>query len=114
MLAADTQFHTFLPRTFPPFPGAQASFEGEEKKTERESSARFNATLAAGYVIMAIRSVGLAAGPMLGWNKAGVDGEFFADGRWQSILVINVGKPGPDAWKGRLERLSFDEAVKIV
>ena len=114
VLAADTDFHTFLPRTFPPFPGAMASLEGDAKKDERESSARFNATLAAGYVILAIRSVGLAAGPMLGWNKAGVDAEFFPDGRWRSILVVNVGKPGPDAWKQRLERLAFDEAVKIV
>lgn len=114
VLAADTAFHEFLPRTFPPFPGAKASLEGDEKQAEREGSARFNATLAAGYVILAIRSLGLAAGPMLGWNKAGVDATFFPDGRWKSILVINVGKPGPDAWKERLYRLSFDEAVKIV
>ena len=114
VLAADIEFHTFLPRTFPPFPGAKASFDGNEKQADRESSARFNATLAAGYVIMAIRSVGLAAGPMLGWNKEGVDATFFPDGRWRSVLVVNVGKPGPDAWKERLYRLSFDEAVKIV
>ena len=114
VLAADTAFHTFLPRTFPAFPGAMASFEGDEKQADRESSARFNATLAAGYVIMAIRAVGLAAGPMLGFSKEGVDATFFPDGRWRSILVITLGKPGPNAWRERFERLGFDEAVKIV
>lgn len=114
VLAADTQFHTNLPRTFPSWDGAMASFEGDEKAAERETSARFNATLAAGYVIMGIRSLGLAAGPMLGWDKAGVDATFFPDGRWRAILVINVGKPGPGAWRERFPRLGFDEAVKIV
>lgn len=114
VLAADTQFHTFFPQTFPHFAGAKDSFDGDAKAAERESSARFNATLAAGYFILAIRSVGLAAGPMLGWDKAGMDATFFPDGRWKSILVINAGKPGPDAWKERLHRLAFDEAVKIV
>jgi 3-hydroxypropanoate dehydrogenase len=114
VLAADTAFHENLPRTFPHFPGAKSMFEGEEKEIARTEVARFNASLQAGYVIMAIRAAGLAAGPMGGFDKAGVDATFFPEGRWKSLVVVNVGKPGPDAWHPRLPRLEFDEAVTML
>lgn len=115
VLAADTRFHEHLPRTFPPFAGAKASFEGDEAKdASRVKSALFNATLQAGYVIVAIRAVGLAAGPMLGFDGAGIDAAFFPDGRLRTILVINVGRPGENAWKERLPRLGLDEGVITV
>lgn len=114
VLAADQHFHENLPKTFPHFPGAKAMFEGDDKAEQRAGAAGFNASLQAGYFLLAIRAAGLAAGPMLGFDKAGVDAEFFADGRWKSILVVNAGKPGPDAWRERLPRLDASEAVKIV
>ena len=48
---------------------------------------------------------------MGGFDAAGIDAEFFADGRLKSFLVVNIGKPGPDAWMGRLPRLAHDDVV---
>ncbi len=38
--------------------------------------------------------------------------EFFPDGRWKSVLVVNIGHPGPDPWFGRLPRLDHADAIK--
>jgi 3-hydroxypropanoate dehydrogenase len=114
VLAADHHFHEHLPTTFPHFAGAKASFDGDANQAKRAEGATFNGALQAGYFILAVRAAGLAAGPMLGFDKAGVDADFFPDGRWKSLLVVNVGKPGPDAWKERLPRLDASDAVKIV
>jgi len=42
------------------------------------------------------------------------DREFFADGRYASLVVINIGRPGPNAWFPRLPRLSYDEVTTVV
>ena len=39
-----------------------------------------SAWLQTAYFILGVRAAGLAAGPMGGFDRAGVDGEFFADG----------------------------------
>ena len=57
-----------------------------------------NAHLQAGYFILAVRSLGLAAGPMTGADFAAIDAAFFPDGSQKSFLVVNIGQPGPDAW----------------
>ncbi|MEK8107300.1 nitroreductase family protein [Micromonospora sp. M12] len=36
---------------------------------------------------------GLAAGPMAGFDAAGVNREFFPDGRHETLLLLNVGRP---------------------
>lgn len=43
----------------------------------REGAARYNGALQAAYFIIAVRAVGLAAGPMIGFDAAAVDTEFF-------------------------------------
>src|SRR4029078_1379617 len=60
VLAADSDFHEHLPRTFPHAPHAKAAFSDEER---RQHAATFNATLQIGYFLMAVRAAGLAAGP---------------------------------------------------
>ncbi len=112
VLAADTCFHEHMNALLPYMENARDYFAADP--VTRESGARFNAALQAGYFIMGIRAVGLAAGPMLGFDSAGVDNEFFPDGRFKSILVVNIGKPGPDAWMERLPRLDPDEAIVTV
>jgi len=108
VLAADLDFHELIPRLFPPRPEAKAMFEDE---VFRHQSARFNATLQAGYFILAVRAAGLAAGPMLGFDPAGVDAEFFAGTSLSSILVVNIGHPGENPWFGRLPRLETEEVI---
>jgi 3-hydroxypropanoate dehydrogenase len=108
VLAADTDFHEQLPRTFPHFPGAKDLFADD---TAREEAARFNATLQAGYFLLGVRAAGLAAGPMGGFDAAALDADFFAGTTLRSLLVVNLGRPGEDAWFDRLPRLEQDEVV---
>lgn len=111
ILAADTDFHDELPRLVPFRPDAREGFLDDER---REGAARFNATLQVGYFIIGVRAAGLAAGPMGGFDAAGVDAEFFPDGKHRSLVVVNIGRPGPDAWFDRLPRLEHDEVVTVV
>jgi 3-hydroxypropanoate dehydrogenase len=108
ILAADTDFHENLPRTFPHFQGAKDLFADPAR---REQAARFNATLQIGYFLLGIRAAGLAAGPMGGFDAAALDDDFFHDGSLKSLLVVNIGKPGENAWYDRLPRLEQDEVV---
>jgi 3-hydroxypropanoate dehydrogenase len=108
ILAADLEFHQFIPQVFPTRPELKDVFSAQEF---RHGSARFNATLQAGYFLLAIRAAGLAAGPMLGFDSAGIDAEFFADTSFTSLLVVNIGHPGADPWFDRLPRLDHHQVV---
>jgi len=110
ILAADVNFHDELPRVFPHFPGARDIFADEAM---REHAARFNATIQVGYFILGVRAAGLAAGPMTGFDAAGINREFFPDGEHQVLAVVNIGKPGPDAWFGRSPRLDYADVVTV-
>ncbi|MEO6472068.1 MAG: malonic semialdehyde reductase [Aeromicrobium sp.] len=111
VLAADTDFHDKLPEHFPHFPGARDMFVDNDE--HRIGQASFNAALQIGYLIIGIRAAGLAAGPMGGFDRDGVDKEFFAGTGLKSQLVVNIGHPGEDAWFDRLPRLASDEAILV-
>ena len=108
VLAADTDFHDHLGRTFPHFPGARDLFADD---AAREQAAKFNATLQVGYFLLGVRAAGLAAGPMGGFDADGIDEEFFAGRNLKSLLVVNIGHPSENAWFDRLPRLEHDEVV---
>jgi 3-hydroxypropanoate dehydrogenase len=109
VLAVDTRFHQHIPAVWPHNPAMRDAFEADAER--RTAVGRLNAALQAGYFILAIRAHGLAAGPMAGFDAAGMDGEFFPDGRLASFLVVNIGHPGPDAWRDRLPRLDQDDVI---
>jgi 3-hydroxypropanoate dehydrogenase len=109
VLAVDTRFHEHIPTVFPMRPQMKDMFEANEAL--RESGGKFNAALQAGYFILAVRALGLAAGPMTGYDADGLDAEFFPGGRYKSILVVNIGHPGENAWHGRLPRLDHEDVV---
>ncbi|MEU8621852.1 malonic semialdehyde reductase [Streptomyces sp. NPDC048623] len=111
ILSADNEFHEELPALFPHFPQAKDMFFGE--RPVREQSAQLNAALQAAYFIVGIRAAGLAAGPMTGLDFAGVQKEFLDDDH-TPLMVINIGKPGEDAWFPRSPRLAFDEVITTV
>jgi 3-hydroxypropanoate dehydrogenase len=108
ILAADTDFHDNLPRTFPHFAGARDVYSDDQA---REQAARFNATLQIGYFLLGVRAAGLAAGPMGGFDAQGIEEELFEGTSLKALLVVNIGKPGDDPWYDRLPRLSHDEVV---
>lgn len=112
ILAADNEFHEELPTQFPAFPQAKDVLFAE--RPVREKSAALNAALQVGYFIIGVRAAGLAAGPMTGFDADGINKEFFADGEHSVMAVVNIGKPGEDAWSQRHPRLSYDEVVTTV
>lgn len=112
VLAADMDFHEHLPEVFPHKPGAKESLDGDEEARERVS--RLNATVQVGYFIIGVRAAGLAAGPMTGFDTAGVNKEFFPGGRHRALVIVNIGRPGPDAWFDRNPRLAFKQVVTTV
>ncbi|MFI8008477.1 malonic semialdehyde reductase [Streptomyces sp. NPDC086010] len=111
ILSADIEFHEELPTLYPHFPAAKDVFYSE--RPARESAAALNAALQAAYFIIGIRAAGLAAGPMTGADFAGIQKEFLDDDH-VPFVVINIGKPGQDAWFARGPRLEADQVITTV
>lgn len=109
ILAADTRFHEHLPRLFAHNPSAKAMFDKDD--TTREQFARNQAWLQAGYFILGVRALGLAAGPMGGYNAKSLDEDLLGGTGLKSIMVVNIGKPGDNPWFDRLPRLDYNEVV---
>ena len=110
VLAVDRRFHDHIPTVFPMRPEMRDAFEADEAMRDRMGE--YNAALQAAYFILAVRANGLAAGPMAGFDAEGIDGEFFPDGRWHAVLVVNIGHPGEDPWFDRLPRLDAEEVLR--
>lgn len=110
VLAVDKDFHDKIPELLPYKPEAREQFATDAAR--REQLAVFNGALQAGYFILAVRAAGLAAGPMLGFDAAGVDAEFFADRPYRTILLVNIGQPGENPWFDRLPRLAHEDYVQ--
>lgn len=110
VLALDTRFHDQIPTVLPVMPHLQGVLEADESM--RTQMGTYSAALQAGYFILAVRSLGLAAGPMAGFDAAGIDGEFFAGTPWHATLVVNLGHPGENAFRPRLPRLELDDVLR--
>jgi 3-hydroxypropanoate dehydrogenase len=108
VLAVDTDFHETLPRVFPHRPEMRDAFPDA---TRRERVALDQGWLQAGYFIIGVRALGLAAGPMAGFDHDGVDADLLAGTSLRSFLVVNVGHPAENAWFDRLPRLGPDDAI---
>jgi len=110
VLAVDTRYHEHIPQLLPFRPELKDVFADDHAL--RTETMRFSGALQAGYFLLAVRAYGLAAGPMGGFDAAALDADFFPDGRWKSILVVNIGHPGKDPWYGRLPRLDHPDVIK--
>ena len=110
VLALDTDFHEHVPQVFPHNPGLKDLYEANEAL--RLENGTFSAALQVGYFVLAARAVGLVTGPMAGFDKAGVDAEFFPGGRFKSLVVVNLGHPGENPWRDRLPRLAPETTVQ--
>jgi 3-hydroxypropanoate dehydrogenase len=89
-----------------------------EKLADDPEKARFmamrSAGLQGGYFIVAARALGLDCGPMSGFNREGVDQEFFAGTAIKSYFLCNLGYGDHGSVRPRAARLGFDEACKIL
>ncbi len=111
IVAYDTEFFEKLPSLFPH--GDARSWFTSSPSLAEETAFR-NSSMQAGYIIMAARALGLDTGPMSGFDKAKVDDAFFAGTTWRSNLLINLGYGNPTKLFGRLPRLPFEDACKMV
>ena len=112
IFAFDVDFHEHLPKLFPHAAGARERFAAQTEE-ERAPGARMNATLGAGYFILAARAQGLDCGPMGGFDAKKVDAEFFAGTSWRALFLCNLGYGVPEKLHPRAPRLDFDEACKV-
>jgi 3-hydroxypropanoate dehydrogenase len=73
-----------------------------------------SAGLQGGYFMVAARALGLDCGPMSGFDRQGVDREFFAGTAIKSYFLCNLGYGDHEGLRPRAARLAFDEASKIL
>ena len=112
VLSFDTEWHEQFPVFFPHAAERKAMFDGKDEL--RAVMGNNNGHMQAAYFIMAVRSVGLAAGPMGAFDAAGIDAEFHAGKNRRTFMVVNIGKPGENAWFPRLPRLDYDFATATI
>jgi 3-hydroxypropanoate dehydrogenase len=108
VLAADADFHDSLPQVFPHNPNAKDGFADAER---RQHFSLNQAWLQAGYFILGVRAAGLAAGPMGGFDSAGLNADLLAGTSLRSFLVVNIGHPAAEAFHPRNPRLSAERAI---
>ncbi len=111
IIGYDLAFHDHLPFLYPAT-DARAWFAGNDPLIA-ETAFR-NGTLQAGYFILALRAVGLDAGPMSGFDKAKVDAEFFAGTKVRSNFLINIGFGEPAKLYPRGPRFAFEDMATII
>ncbi|MBF0323847.1 MAG: malonic semialdehyde reductase [Alphaproteobacteria bacterium] len=110
ILAQDMAFYDKLPALFP-HADAKSWFAGNDALIQ--ATAFRNATLQAGYFILALRAVGLDCGPMSGFDNAQIDAAFLAGTTWRSNFLLNIGHGDPAGLYPRGPRLDFAEACRV-
>lgn len=111
IIAYDTRFHEHLPTLFP-HTDAKSWFDGNPDLIE-ETAFR-NSSLQGAYLIISARALGLDCGPMSGFDGAKLNAEFFADGRFKSNFLCNIGHGDPGGLFPRSPRFEFDDVCEII
>ena len=111
ILAYDLEFYENLPTLFPHV-DARSWFFG--KHEHALATAFRNSTLQGGYFILAARALGLDCGGMSGFDNAKVDAAFFANTKWHSNFLINIGYGDASKLMPRHPRLAFEDACRVV
>lgn len=111
IVGMDMAFYDQLPRLFP-YVDARSWFVGNP--TLIADTALRNSSLQGAYVLLAARALGLDAGPMSGFDAAGVDADFFAGTNIRSNFLINLGYGDPAQLKPRAPRPAFEEFARLL
>lgn len=110
IVAYDTNFQEHLPEQFPAM-DVKGMFDADPAMTA--TAAFRNGSLQGAYLMIAARALGLDCGPMSGFDNAAVDAAFFADGRFKSNFIVNIGYGIPESSYPRGPRLTFEQAVTM-
>jgi len=108
----DIDFHEELPWLFP-HTDAKSWFEGDVEG--RKEGAFRNSSLQGAYLMIAARALGLACGPMSGFNADAVNAAFFSDdNRVKVNFICSIGYGDPKSIFGRSPRPEFGKFNTIV
>jgi 3-hydroxypropanoate dehydrogenase len=108
IIGYDAKFYEHPPQGQDPLKGFADDAAGAATVVMRNSS------LQGGYFVVAARALGLDAGPMSGFDNAGVDREFFAGTDVKSNFLCNLGYGDPPRLRPRGPRFAFEEMATII
>lgn len=111
IVAMDPRFFERLPEQFPVMPAARSMFADDVMLAAQ--TAQRNSSLQGAYLMIAARALGLAVGPMSGFNPRALNEAFFANSGWEANFLVNLGWSHPNGVRPRGPRLAFDEAVQL-
>ncbi len=108
IIGFDLKFYEHLPKGMQPLDGFAGKADRIQITTLR------NGSLQGAYFIIAARALGLDAGPMSGFDNAGVDKEFFAGTDIKSNFLCNIGYGDATGMRPRGPRFAFGEMAQIL
>jgi 3-hydroxypropanoate dehydrogenase len=108
IIGFDLKFYEHLPKGMQPLDGFAGKADRIQAATLR------NGSLQGAYLIMAARALGLDAGPMSGFDNAGVDQEFFAGTDIRSNFLCNIGYGDGSGMRPRGPRFAFSEMAQVL
>lgn len=115
IVAYDLNFPQFMPKLAPWMKDPAKVFADPK---EVEWLAIQNGSLGGAYLIIAARALGLDCGPMNGFDREGINREFFLNdpkrSSWRVNFVCNIGHGDDTRLYPRAGRLDFDEAAGIL
>jgi 3-hydroxypropanoate dehydrogenase len=106
----DLGFPDLLPKLFP-HADARTWFAGNDDLIA--DTAYRNSSLQGGYLILALRAMGLDVGPMSGFDSAKVDAAFFVGTRIRTNFLLNIGYGDRTKLFPRSPRLAFNEIARF-
>lgn len=112
IIGHDINFHDHLPKLFPHNLDAQNWFN--HSIDIAEETAFRNGSMQGAYFIIAARALGLDCGPMSGFDKEGVDNEFFRGTNIKSNFLCNLGYGDKTKLFERSPRFKFNEICEII
>lgn len=115
VVAADHNYHEYSHITSPGVDGLKERLDSQPQW--REATALRSTWLQAGYLILALRAVGLDVRPIGGFDAAGLDADLFPGSNEHSQLVLLAGHPAPDGDHGagdRRGRPSWEQAARVI
>lgn len=109
--AHDLSFHAHMAKLFPHNPGVGQFFAANQVAAAH--TATQSGALQVAYFLLALRAVGLDAGPIGGYDSAGVDAAFLG-GSLRSNLIINIGYGDHTKLFPRSPRLAYEEIARHI
>lgn len=110
IIGMDMEFFEQLPKLFP-HTDARSWYAGKPDKIQ-ENAFR-GSSLQGAYFMLAVRALGLDAGPMTGYDANKINATFFPDGKIKVNFICAFGYGDVNKLHPRGPRLAFDEACRI-